>query len=214
MIAAAGAGEGAARDRFVRAYDGVIRAYLAARWRQPAHGDAVDDASQEVFVQCFKEGGALHRVAPGGPARFRSYLYAIVKHVADRIERRTAVRRTPQEDGLRALDDLAVDEATLSRVFDRAWVGIVTRAAWLRMASRLDAGNADRLRVLDLRFQEGLTPAAIAARLGLDATSVYQHLRNAKRDFRAALIDVVAEQHPGATRAEVEARCLELTTLL
>jgi len=79
---AAGAGESAARERFARTYHGLIRAYLAARWRLPPTSDAIDDASQEVFVQCFKQGGALLGVDPRGPARFRSYLFAIVKRGA------------------------------------------------------------------------------------------------------------------------------------
>jgi DNA-directed RNA polymerase specialized sigma24 family protein len=216
MIVAAGAGELGARDRFARTYGGVIRAYLAARWRLPAAHDAVDDGTQEVFVQCFKQGGALHRVDPDGPARFRSYLYAVVKHVADRIERTNGVRRTPQEGAGPGLDDLERGDATLSRVFDRAWVAMLTRRAWLLMASRLEAGGSggERLRILDLRFQQGLAPAAIAARLQLDAGHVYQQLRNAKRDFRAALLEVVGSYHPGATAAEVESRCAALVELL
>jgi RNA polymerase sigma factor (sigma-70 family) len=212
-IVAAGAGEQSARERFARTYGGVIRAYLAARWRLPLASPEVDDGTQEVFVQCFKPDGALHRVDPHGPARFRSYLYAVVKHVADRIERGNGVRRVPQE-GAHGLDDLARDEATLSRAFDRAWVGAVTREAWLRMAAGLGADERDRLRILDLRFQAGLAPAEIATQLGLDVTDVYQQLRHAKRDFRQALVEVVGSYHPGASRAEVEARCVELIGLL
>lgn len=211
---AAGAGESAARERFARTYHGLIRAYLAARWRLPPTSDAIDDASQEVFVQCFKQGGALLGVDPRGPARFRSYLFAIVKHVADRIERSNGVRRTPQEGAPHELDDLSAHDATLSRVFDRAWVGTVTRSAWLLMTSRLQSGDRDRLRVLDLRFKEGLAPAAIAARLDIDVNLVYQQLRNAKRDFRSALVEVVGSYHPGATKAEIEARCVDLIDLL
>jgi RNA polymerase sigma factor (sigma-70 family) len=215
-IVAAGAGDAGARERFARGYGGVIRAYLAARWQLPAANDAVDDAVQEVFVQCFKEGGALHRVDPDGPARFRSYLYAVVTHVADRIERANGVRRVPQEGAGPPLDELARDDATLSRLFDRAWVGMLTRQAWLAMAARTEtgAGGRERLRILDLRFQQGLTPAAIAERLQLDAAHVYQQLRNAKRDFRAALLDVLASHHPGAGKAELEARCAALVELL
>jgi len=216
MIVAAGAGEESARERFARTYGAVIRMYLAARWQLPTTHEAVDDGTQEVFVQCFKPAGALQGVDPAGPARFRSYLYAVVRHVADRIERTNAVRRTPQEPSGAGLDDLARNEATLSRVFDRAWVGMVTRGAWLLMVQHLDgtATGRDRVQILDLRFKDGLTPAEIAQRLGLETDYVYQQLRNSKRDFRTALLEVVGSYHPGASKDEVEARCLDLVGLL
>jgi DNA-directed RNA polymerase specialized sigma24 family protein len=166
MIAAAGAGESAAKEHFARAYGPVIRTYLAARWRLPCAHEAVDDGTQEVFVQCFKPEGALHGVDRSGPARFRSYLYSVVHHVAERIERSNGVRRTQQEHSSFRLDDVARAEATLSRVFDRAWVGMITRRAWLLMASRIgaEANGSERMRILDLRFREGLPSGKIAAR--------------------------------------------------
>src|SRR5204863_1156068 len=121
LIGAPGEGEQPARERFARTYGAVIRAYLAARWRLPVVHEAVDDGTQEVFVQCFKPNGALRGVDPAGPARFRSYLYSVVGHVADRIERTNGVRRMAQEPSGTGLDAFAHTEATLSRVFDRAW---------------------------------------------------------------------------------------------
>jgi RNA polymerase sigma factor (sigma-70 family) len=216
MIVAAGAGEPMARDRFAATYGSVIRAYLCARWHLPANHEAVDDGTQEVFVQCFKPEGALQGVDPDGPARFRSYLFGIVRNVADRIERKNGVRRVAQETSSAGLDALARDDATLSRVFDRAWVGTITRTAWLRMAEHLDRGKEgrDRLRILDLRFRDGMAASAIAEQLGRDPTYVYQQLRNAKRDFRAALLEVVASHYPGASKQELESRCLALVALL
>ena len=49
---------------FVRRYGSVIRAYLGARWRQTPLFDEVDDAAQQVFIDCFKENGALQRADP------------------------------------------------------------------------------------------------------------------------------------------------------
>jgi RNA polymerase sigma factor (sigma-70 family) len=216
MIAAAGAGESAAKEQFARAYGPVIRTYLAARWQLPCAHEAVDDCAQEVFVQCFKPDGALHGVDRSGPARFRSYLYSIVRHVAERIERSNGVRRTQQEHTGFRLDDVARAEATLSRVFDRAWVGMITRRAWLLMASRVgaEAHGRERIRILDLRFRDGLSSGEIAGQCGFEAGFVYQQLRLAKRDFRAALLEVVAAYHPDASAEELETRCIELIGLL
>jgi DNA-directed RNA polymerase specialized sigma24 family protein len=216
MIAAAGAGESVAKEQFARAYGPVIRTYLAARWQLPIAHEAVDDGTQEVFVQCFKPAGALHGVDRSGPARFRSYLYSVVRHVAERIERSNGVRAMQQEHTGFRLDDVERADATLSRVFDRAWVGMITRRAWLQMASRAgsEPHGRERIRILDLRFREGLSSGEIAARCGFDAAFVYQQLRLAKRDFRKALIEVVASFHPDATAEELEARCVELIGLL
>ena len=143
-------------------------------------------------------------------------MYSVVGHVADRIERTNGVRRMAQEPSGTGLDAFAHTEATLSRVFDRAWVEMVTRSAWLRMAERVDRGaeGRDRIQILDLRFKEGLSSGEIAERLGLESGYVYQQLRNAKRDFRTALIEVVGSYHPDASKDELEARCVELIALL
>ncbi len=93
---------------------------------------------------------------------------------------------------------------------------MIARSAWLLMASRLDHGGEgrDRIQILDLRFKEGLASGAIAARLGFEPGYVYQQLRNAKRDFRMALVEVVGSYHPSASREEIEARCVDLVGLL
>jgi tetratricopeptide (TPR) repeat protein len=56
-----GAAEGHAEDRprFCGRYLPVVRAYLTARWCGTAWADQVDDAVQDVFLECLKERGAL-----------------------------------------------------------------------------------------------------------------------------------------------------------
>src|SRR5262245_7244949 len=58
-----GAALGSAGDReeFARRYLPVIRAYLSSRWRHSPHLRDLDDAVQEVFVECFGQGGVLAR---------------------------------------------------------------------------------------------------------------------------------------------------------
>jgi RNA polymerase sigma-70 factor (ECF subfamily) len=57
VIRAAAAGSPTDRDELARRYLGVVRAYLAARWRGSALRRDVDDAVQEVFVECFRSVG-------------------------------------------------------------------------------------------------------------------------------------------------------------
>ena len=61
------AADGRAVDRaeFARRYAPVIRAYLGARWRGNGLAQEVDDAVQDVFVDCFSENGALTRLNDG-----------------------------------------------------------------------------------------------------------------------------------------------------
>ena len=62
LIRAAAAGQAAEREEFSRRYLAPVRAYLAARWRASPILGELDDAVQEVFVACFREGGALYLV--------------------------------------------------------------------------------------------------------------------------------------------------------
>jgi hypothetical protein len=51
VIHAAAAGSPADRDELARRYVGVVRAYLAARWRDSSLRHDLDDAAQDVFVE-------------------------------------------------------------------------------------------------------------------------------------------------------------------
>ena len=73
-----------------RRYLGVVRAYLAARWQgSPLLAD-LDDAGQDVFVECFRQGGVLDAATAGRVPSFRAFLYGVVRNVARRFESRPA----------------------------------------------------------------------------------------------------------------------------
>jgi hypothetical protein len=63
VIRAAAAGSPADREELARRYLDVVRAYLATRWRRSPVLGELGDAVQEVFVECFRRGGALEAVA-------------------------------------------------------------------------------------------------------------------------------------------------------
>ena len=75
MIDAAARGGDDDRAAFARRYSGVVGAYFGARWRVSPLASDAEDACQEVFVECFKNGGALERVEPGRPGGFRGFLF-------------------------------------------------------------------------------------------------------------------------------------------
>lgn len=206
LIRAAAAGDATARDRFARVYLPVVRAYLLARWR--GGGREVDDAAQDVFVECFKAGGILARAEADRPGGFRAFLFGAVRNVAARYESR---RRTGQP--LPA--DLPADDPTLSRAFDRAWAVSLLKEAGRVQAAAADTDSARRrVEVLRLRYQDGRPIRDIAALWGEDSAKLYHEYATARDEFRSALRQVIAFHHPSGTPAEWDATCRDLLDLL
>jgi RNA polymerase sigma-70 factor (ECF subfamily) len=214
VIEAAAAGSPADREEFARRYSSVVRAYLAARWRASPWLHDLDDAMQEVFVECFKRNGVLARAERG--RGFRPFLYGVVRNVALRAEteRGRCKERQPTRDA--DLDRLPDSEESLSHAFDRAWAKALLREAARWMEHQAEgAGEAAlrRVELLRLRFHEGLPIREVAVRWQTEAARLHQEYARARQEFRTALLDVVAFHHPG-TAADVEQECANLLELL
>jgi RNA polymerase sigma-70 factor (ECF subfamily) len=209
VIRAAAAGSAGDREELARRYLGVVRAYLGARWRGSALRPELDDAVQEVFVECFRQGGALEAAGAGRVSSFRAFLYGVVRIVARRFESRP-VRAT----GL--LPDLPANEASLSRLFECSWAqALMTEAAQLQRHQADESGPdaVRRVELLRLRFEEGLPIRTIAERWGVSAAGLHHAYALARQEFRAALLKVVAFHHPGSP-AEVEQEAASLLRAL
>jgi RNA polymerase sigma-70 factor (ECF subfamily) len=171
VIRAAAAGSSADRDELARRYLGVVRGYLAARWRGSHWRHDLDDAVQEVFVECFRQGGVLDAVGSDRVPSFRAIPYGVVRNVARRFESRAA----PAANLLPEIQD---DEPSLSRLFERAWAqAIMAEAARLqrRWATERGPEAVQRVELLRLRFEENLPMRTIAERWGVAAGD---HLRD------------------------------------
>jgi RNA polymerase sigma factor (sigma-70 family) len=216
VIRGAAQGDHHDRDHFARRYEPVVRAYLSARWKSSNRIQGLDDAVQEVFVECFRRGGALDRVEPERPGGFRAFLYGVVRVVALRAESaRVRGKEQAPPDGFDP-GQVAANETRLSLAFDRAWArALLTEAAGRQAEDAERAGEAarDRVELLRLRFHDGLPIREIARRRGCDPDTVHREYARARQEFRAALAAVVAFHHPG-TPAEVERECAGLLTLL
>lgn len=215
IVQKAAAGDAAARSVFARTYQPVIRAYLGARWRGSNYLAYLDDAAQDAFVDCFRDGGALHRVDPSRSVKFRTFLYGVVRNVALRYEERTNKGREKQADTLIAAAVPSREEA-LSRVFDRAWAQAVVRRAAERQALAAEGRGPEaqeRVELLRLRFGENLPIRDIAKRWNTDAARLHRAYRRARQEFQVALQVEVSEHHAG-TPAEIEQECAELLGLL
>ncbi len=214
VVFGAAAGDQDHREAFARRYDPVLRAYLAARWRLSIDHHDVHDGVQETLLECLKVGGALERVDASRPGGFRAFLYGIARNVASMAEARRRVRERRQVP-----EEVAAAEAgddSFSQVFDRAWALLVTSEAREILARRAPAGSTAelRLRILQLRYEEELPSRDIASRMGIDAARVYKLLHEARREYRASLLEVMAFYHPEADREALEGHCVELLTLL
>jgi len=194
VIRAAAAGSPADRDELARRYLGIVRAYLGARWRGSALRPELDDAVQEVFVQCFREGGAVEAAGAGRVPNFRAFLYGVIRNVARRFESRPRLAAD-------SLPDIEAGEPSLSRLFERTWAqAIMAEAAQLQRQRAAGLGGAaeNRVELLRLRFEEGLPIRTIAERWGVDPAPLHHAYALARQEFRAALLEVVAFHQPGS----------------
>ena len=215
IVEGARAGDRHAREEFSRRYLPVVRAYLRRRWAGTGWLDEVDDTVQELFLECFKERGALERLDAGRPGGFRAYLYGVTRNVAGRVETRGARRRERNNVPGAGLDRVVADEATLSQVFDRAWALALIREAIVRLERREKGGGCAtrHAELLRLRFSEDLPIREIAARWGVDPAQLHHAYAAARGGFKRCLLDVVGEHH-GGTRGDLERRCADLLQII
>jgi RNA polymerase sigma-70 factor (ECF subfamily) len=213
LLREAAAGEEAPRAEFAARYGPLVRSYLTARWRGSAHIRDLDDAIQDVFVECLRQGGLLARARADAPGGFRAFLYGAVRHVALRAEARRGAREPAEGVDLEGVPG---DDETSSRVFDRAWARAMVREAAERQ-SVLAAGRGEadlrRVELLRLRFHEGLPIREIARLWGQDAALLHHEYARARQEFLAALREVIASHHPGTPR-DVDRECAQLLSLL
>ena len=208
MVLGAARGEAAARAEFARRYEPIVRAYLGARWRASPLRAEMDDAAQEVFLACFRDDGALTRADPERPAGFRPFLHGVVRNVARRFEERWT-RLARRADSGQEIEEIAADEETLSRAFDRAWaIALLRRALELQVEhAEGDRGALRRVELLRLRFRDGLPIRDIAARWNEDPTALHTAYARARREFRRSLGEIVGQLHP---EGDVDAECARL----
>jgi RNA polymerase sigma-70 factor (ECF subfamily) len=170
VIRAAAAGSPSDREELARRYLGIVRAYLGARWRGSPLRSDLDDAVQEVFVECFRQDGVLEAAGAGRVPGFRAFLYGVIRNVARRFETRPRWPAGP-------LPESAADEAGLSRLFERSWAQAIMAEAAQRQQQRAGERGPKavrRVELLRLRFEENLPIRTIAERWGVPAAGL-QH---------------------------------------
>jgi RNA polymerase sigma-70 factor (ECF subfamily) len=215
LIQGAAAGNRSDSDAFARRYAPLIAAFLAARWQHSPCRKDLDDAIQEVFLECFRQGGVLQRADQDRPGGFRVFLGGVVRNVALRFEARQARAREGPLPETVALEDVPTADLGPDQAFDRAWATALLREAAQRQEEQARLAGAAALRrveLLRLRFQEGLPIRAIAQRWQTDAAGLHREYARARQEFRAALAEVVAFHRPGPVE-EIEQECADLLSL-
>lgn len=216
VIRAAASGAAGEREVFARTYEGPLRAYFARRWQGAVKGQEIEDAVQEVFVECLRPGGALAKADEEREGGFKAFLYGVARNVARRFDERAAARRQKQAVGTVELDALPADEATLSRAFDRAWAQALLREAAVRQAE-LAAGKDDaqrRVELLRRRFGDGTPIRDLAHEWGVEPDVLHHEYARARKEFLEALRGVVAFHQPDASAGAIARQCEELARLL
>ena len=205
VILEAAEGDPNAREEFARTYMLAVRAYLKARWSKPLMRGYIDDATQEVFVECFRENSPLKRVGRDTTSSFRAYLFGLVRNTARNFERRLAAPRNQPGVSLSHLE-IASDDPSLSMVFDRAWARMIIKQAGERHREKAQQEGefaVRRVELLTLRFQHGLPIRHIADEWNVEAAVLHREYAKARDEFRVAMREVIRFNHSG-TDAEIE----------
>jgi RNA polymerase sigma factor (sigma-70 family) len=210
LIHAAADGSQTALSQFAERYQATVRKTLVARWNRSRRIDWIDDAVQEVFVECIRPGGALSKADSQFSGGFRAYLFGVTRNVMLRYESRRITGQFVQED-------FVADEATVGQVFDQEYARAIMREASQRqrqIAESQGDGALRRVELLNARFTDGLPIREIAERWCVDAGWLHHEYSRARNEFLSALLDVVAASQPSATPAENQATCKELLGML
>jgi RNA polymerase sigma-70 factor (ECF subfamily) len=161
----------------LRSFDALALRYRAAAYRVAqsiAGNELAEDAVQESLLLAFK---ALPSIEE--PAKFASWLYAIVRRVALRMSQRSRRERSQRID----LDEALIEH---SEAFARPLAPRDTfEEAWVRAA--VDALDEDHRLILKLRFYDEMPLKRIADFLGLPLTTVKWRLHRAKQLLREKL---------------------------
>ncbi len=210
LIHAAADGSKAALDQFAQRYEQVVRNCLAARWNRSRRIGLIDDAVQEVFIECIRPGGALSRVNQQSPSGFRGYLYGVMRNVMLRFETRPGPNHAE-------LPELMLDEGTVGRLFDREYAQATVKEASIlqrQIAETVGPDAVRRVELLHARFYEGLPIRDIAKSWEVDAAWLHHEYAKARAEFLEALLQVVADSQPSASKADNERTCKELLSML
>lgn len=210
LIHSAASGSHESLDLFIRRYECTVRQTLAARWSRSWRTVLIDDAVQEVFLECIKPSGVLSKADNSYAGGFRALLYGVTRNIIRRFEAQPAPANV-------AIPDEIASESAVSRAFDRQWAQAIMKEAsqtQIRQAELRGAAAVRRVDLLKARFQDGKPIREIAESWEVDVDWLHRQYAKARQEFTAALLSVVSTYQPRASDAENIQTCRELLTIL
>lgn len=209
LVEAAATGDLGAQAAFSRQFEPLVHRWLWFRWRHTPFKSLIEDAAQDVFVECFRPGGALQHVDRTRCSHgVEAYLRGLVQNVALRVER---IEARHFHHRRRAV----VQAGTLPRLgsaeqLDRDLMQQRVDAALALLDSedvRTKSGHSLR-ELLRLHFEGGQPVRAIAQLWDEKVEHVHELRRRACSRFRACLLRVWSGSSAG--RSEGGAKEVEL----
>lgn len=200
IIEDAARGSHEARSCFVSRYRPAIHDYLRARWDRTRKRHWVDDAVQDVILECFRGGGILARSAASRPRSFRAFLLGTTRNIALRYETGRGVAARESQAPVDDFDGLPAAGERASAAFEKAWARSIVQEAASHMVSRarfLGAAALRRVELLRLRFFDGRPIRDIAAAWGTEAKALHREYARAREEFQASLLEVLEWHEPG-----------------
>lgn len=187
---AAAAGDEQARNSFWNRHVRAVRMWLWFRWSHRSLRSFVEDAAQEVFLECFRPGGALaHMDARKAQHGVVAFLRGIVRNVAHRIERTQARDFEHRRRLAVAAATPAPADAGAAEQIDRAWEHdrVMAALALLDQEDPPDGMRHTLREFLHAHFEDGLPVRKIAAAWQEKPEHVHELRRRACRRFRECL---------------------------
>ncbi len=171
-VAAARRGDPAAFERLVRRFRGPMTAYAYSLLRDRGHAE---DAVQEALLLAHRDLAALR-----DPARFRSWIYAIVENTA-----LSGYRRRKRRPCFPLGEEEAVAEG--SPFPDDGGSGEIPSFRVEAVRASMAVLRPHYAEALRLHYVEGLSSRDMAAVLGLSRNNAKMRLRRARRALRRDL---------------------------
>jgi RNA polymerase sigma factor (sigma-70 family) len=198
----------------------LVEGYWSPVYHLIRHGwgrsrEEAKDLTQDFFVRTFLDRSAIDSYLLRG--QFRSYIKSAVRNFmsdvrdTDRaVKRGSAARFWAIDSADRNLEELVPDPRGLTpeEVFDSAWRRLVIDRAIELLQRRLELRGKGRTFEVFRRYdlaQERERPSyhELGASVGLGPDAVKVNLLRARREFRAALSDIVWEYAGSGTAEEI-----------
>jgi len=172
LVRRAQSGDPGARDELLRSCHATVYRWALVYTGDP---DDADDVAQDVLVLLATR---LDRYA--GRSRFTTWLYQVTRNAALGLGRRLGSKFRLARSAAAQRTEWAVQEDPVGRLQESQVRGIVT-ALFQQLPVR-------QREVFHLAEVEGLSPAEVAERLGMNPVTVRAHLCRARRALRIKIL--------------------------